>query len=186
MSLWSDHSSLIVRWNSHTMNCTCLYYHKMMCRAHSLAPWLLTSILKCKIVFAVWHRHIKFGIRVYHHETTCYLHSWPLYDPDLLLICEWREYPLWVLLTVFILLFSFWCLICSLAMNKNSMSFRILTKLNFVHNWLHHIALIHESKYWLNMIVRIIKVLFFVFWFANAFPPIHQFGIKDTSIPIYG
>ena len=39
-----------------------------------------------KIVFALWHRQRNFGIWVYHHEITCCIHSWPLYD----LLSGWR------------------------------------------------------------------------------------------------
>ena len=78
----------------------------------SVWPWAMTLILKLyfnhefesgKIVFALWKRHTKICIRLYHHETTCCVHSWPLCDPDLWVICWWRWYPKWVLLTVFFL-----------------------------------------------------------------------------------
>ena len=37
-----------------------------------------------RLSFALWHLSIhNFGIRVYHHETTCCIHSWPFYDLDL-------------------------------------------------------------------------------------------------------
>ena len=65
-----------------------------------------------KIVFALWHRHTIFGTWVYHHETTCCVHSWPLYDLDIWPIYKWggilsELYSLflscliWRLLTIF-------------------------------------------------------------------------------------
>ena len=30
-----------------------------------------------------WHRHTKLDTWLYHHETTCCVHSWPVYDFDL-------------------------------------------------------------------------------------------------------
>ena len=61
--------------------------------------WPMFSISKCiftmnlclgKIAFALWHKHTKFGTWVYHHETTCCVNSWPVYDLDLWPICGWR------------------------------------------------------------------------------------------------
>ena len=35
-----------------------------------------------KVVLGLWHRHTIFGTWVYHHEK-CFVHSWPLCDPDI-------------------------------------------------------------------------------------------------------
>ena len=64
----------------------------------SVWPWPLTSI-------SIFYFHMNlsqartslhfdtgvtnFDISVYHHETTCCVHSWPLYDLDLWPICGW-------------------------------------------------------------------------------------------------
>ena len=42
-----------------------------------------------KTIFALWHRHIKFGTSVCHHETTCCVRSWPLLDLGFWPICGW-------------------------------------------------------------------------------------------------
>ena len=36
----------------------------------------------------LWHWHIKFGTRVYHHETMCLIHSWSQYDINLWVKCQ--------------------------------------------------------------------------------------------------
>ena len=83
--------SFFVLWHSHT-----LFGMSFM---NSVWPWPLTSIsklyfhqeLKSGKMFLLFDIGIlNFGIWVYHHETTCCVHSWPLYDLDLKPICGWR------------------------------------------------------------------------------------------------
>ena len=71
-------------------------YHIHLWPLHDLDLWsqyqnniFTMNLCLGKIVFALWHRHTIFGTWVYHYETTCCVHSWPLYDLDLWSLSGW-------------------------------------------------------------------------------------------------
>ena len=79
----------------HTIFGKWVYNHGTMCHIHSwplydLDIWpqyqnyvSFLNVCLGKIVFALWHWYTKFGKWMYHHATTCCLHSWPRYDLDI-------------------------------------------------------------------------------------------------------
>ena len=92
---------LVFLWNSHTLfrmsaSPWCDVSRTFM---NSVYPWPWTSISKlyihyefrsCKMCLLFDISIPNFGIWVYHHEKTCWVHSWPSYDLDLWPICEWQ------------------------------------------------------------------------------------------------
>ena len=80
--------------DSNTISGTWVFNHRIMCHIHSWSLYDLDlwpqyqnyiftmNFCMGKIFFALWPRHTKFGSWVYHHETTCCIHSWPVYDLD--------------------------------------------------------------------------------------------------------
>ena len=77
-----------VLWLSHSIFGKWVYHHRTICHIHSwplydidLLPqyqnYIFTvNLFMVKVFFAFWHMHIKFVTRVYHHDTTCCVHSW--------------------------------------------------------------------------------------------------------------
>ena len=94
--------SFFVLWHIHTLFGTWVYHHCTMSRVHS---WLLYDLDRCSqyqndifpinlsLVRSSLHLDIgipNFGISMYHHETTCCVYIWPLYDLDFWTICGWQ------------------------------------------------------------------------------------------------
>ena len=89
-------TAFFVLWHiSHTMFGMWVYHHGTMCHMHSwplydldlshqYESYIFTmnlSLARLTLLFDIGIPH--FGIRVYHHETTWCVHSWPLYELDL-------------------------------------------------------------------------------------------------------
>ena len=118
MALFSYHSFFVL-WHSHTMFGTWVYHHGTMCRVqkwplhdHDLWPQyynyiftISSNLARSPLLFDTGI--LNFGIWVIHHETTCCVHSWPLYDLDLWPICGWRWVFSWVLITVYFFVVSY-------------------------------------------------------------------------------
>ena len=101
-----------------------------MCRLYSLPlydldlwsqsqNYILTmnlSLARSSLLFDIGIHIPNFGIWVYHHETTCCLHSRPLYDLNLWPVCGW-----WGILSEFYSQFLSFGMICLFSKcNKNS------------------------------------------------------------------
>ena len=84
-------TAFFVLWHfSHTMFGMWVYHHGTMCRMHSwplydldLSPqyesYIFTMNLSLARFSLLFDRGIpNFGLWVYHHETKCFVHSWPL------------------------------------------------------------------------------------------------------------
>ena len=108
-------------WHSHTMFFTWVYHHVTMCRVHScplydLDLWpkyhnyIFTMNLSRERSSLSFDIHIQnFGLRVIHHETTCRVHFWPLYDLNLWPLCGWQRVSLVIFTQSFILFIFLRC-----------------------------------------------------------------------------
>ena len=91
--------NLFFVWHWLTIFGTWVYHYKRMCRVHSwplndLDLWpqyqnyiftMNLCLASSPLLFDIELPNV--GIWVYHYETTCCVHSWPLYDLDLWPIC---------------------------------------------------------------------------------------------------
>ena len=95
-------TAFFVLGHSHTMFGSWVYHHGTMCHIHSwplydLDLWhqywnnifiMNLSLERLSLLFDIGIPN--FSIWVYHHETICCVHSWPLFDLDLWPIGRWQ------------------------------------------------------------------------------------------------
>ena len=106
-------------WLWHIILGTWVYQNETMCHDIHDPDMTLTFYLKVKFIvffkkasrsghsfFVLWHSCTIFGTWESHHGTMCHIHSWALYDPDLL--PQYQNYIFTMNLCLGKIIFALW------------------------------------------------------------------------------